>query len=277
VPIATIAERVRHGACWRPPLFGIDELPAVWHDDVERRIRDHGFAPYLWPGGTDWPDDVGDAVVFRFGYFDCFTADQLRQLLRWQAGGATFLNPTSFLLDSKVVMAALQLPAVRQQIAANEPAALAVLDRCIPETLVVRPESIAQLQSEQQEWVIKYAGYDRGNQAWGGRSLQIGAWHAPAAWARILRTCLGLPWPVVAQRLVPTALVDIAYIDRHDDRQWMRQGATRLRSFILRDDSATLWGRDPVEICGSHITVSGGRMQVSESTQAVQAPVVFQD
>ena len=30
-------------------------------------------------------------------------------------------------------------------------------------------------------------------------------------WARILDSCLELPWPVVAQRVVPTARIDIAY------------------------------------------------------------------
>jgi hypothetical protein len=285
-PIATIAQRARSGAIWHPPMFGVRELPANWDADVARRIRDHGFEPFLWPDAASWPDEVGDAVVFRFGYFDCFATDQLDRLLRWQAGGATFLNPTMFILDSKVVMAALGLPAVRQRIADGAPDALAALDDCIPETLLVQPPTIAQLRREQYEWVVKYAGFDRGNQAWGGRSLQVGALHTPDSWAHILHTSLDLPWPVVAQRFTPTTRIDIAYLDGQDTPRWMRQGATRLRAFMLRGEQLLPLshaaergpggeGRDRISVCGVHLTVSGGAVQVSESTDAVQAPVVF--
>jgi hypothetical protein len=50
----------------------------------------------------------------------------------------------------------------------------------------------------------------------------------------------------------------------------MQQGTTRLRTFFLRNDTE-------IFACGSHLTVSGGTMQVSEATDAVQAPVIFQD
>jgi hypothetical protein len=267
-PIATIAERARREQCWQPPMFGIAERPALWNADVVRRINDHGFAPLLWPDVPDWPDNVGDAVVFRFGYFECFSADKLQQMLRWQAGGTTFLNPTQFILDSKVMLAALQLPTVRQDLASRDSSTLGTLDRCIPETLLIQPASIARLRQERPEWVIKYAGYDRGNQAWGGRSLQIGALHPPETWDHLLQTYLELPWPCVAQRVVPTARIDIAYMDERDALRWMCQGATRLRSFMLRDHGL---------VCGTHLTVSSTAAQVSESTVAVQAPVVFQN
>ena len=315
-PIAVIAGRARGGAIWRPPMFGVRELPADWDTDLARRIRDHGFEPHLWPDAAGWPDSVGDAVVFRFGYFDCFSAELLRTLLRWQAAGATFLNPTQFIMDSKVVMAALGLPAVRRRIAEGQPDALATLDDCIPQTLLVEPGSVARLRRERPEWVLKYAGFDRGNQAWGGRSLQVGALHAPDAWARILHHSLELPWPVVAQRFTPTARLDIAYLDGQETPRRMRQGATRLRAFMLREEACAphpptsppgaLWvalrlsptrregvsnlphspawelgpggkGSSRITICGAHLTVSGGAVQVSEGTDAVQAPVVFRD
>ncbi|HET9223460.1 MAG TPA: hypothetical protein VFO07_13195, partial [Roseiflexaceae bacterium] len=194
-PLATIAERARGGAIWRPPMFGVSKQPAEWDVDIARRICENGFEPYLWPEAAGWPDSVGDAVVFRFGYFDCFSAELLQCLLRWQAVGATFLNPTQFILDSKAVMAALGLPVVRERIAERQPDALATLDNCIPETLLLEPEVVARLLASQPEWVVKYAGFDRGDQAWGGRSLQVGALLAPDAWARILQSSLELPWP----------------------------------------------------------------------------------
>jgi hypothetical protein len=268
-PIATIAERARSGAIWRPPMFGVRERPAEWDVDIARRIRDNGFEVCLWPDTAGWPDSVGDAVVFRFGYFDCFSAELLQRLVGWQDAGATFLNPTHFILDSKAVMAALGLPAVRRHIHARDPNALASLDDCIPETLLVESQVIGRLRREQPGWVIKYAGFDRGNQAWGGRSLQVGALHTPDAWAQLLQSSLDLPWPVVAQRFTPSARLDVAYFDGQDTPRLMRQGATRLRAFMLRGElSAT--------VCGVHLTVSGGAVQVSESTNAVQAPVVFE-
>jgi hypothetical protein len=258
---------VRREQCWQPPMFGIAERPAVWHADVLRRIHQHGFAPLLWPDAPDWPDAVGDAVVFRFGYFDCFSAEKLQQMLRWQAAGATFLNPLQFILDSKALLAALQLPAVRQDLAMGI-GILETLDHCIPKTLLIQPATIAQLRQERPEWVVKYASYDRGNQSWGGRSLHIGALHSPEAWDRVLQTILDLPWPCVAQRSVPTARVDIAYLDERDTLRWMHQGTTRLRSFLLRDHGPA---------CGTHLTVAGATPHVSESTAAVQAPVVFRN
>lgn len=272
-PIADIAERVHQRLAWRPPMFGIPEQPPIWHDNVLARIHAHGFEPFLGPDAPDWPEDVGDALVFRFGYFDCFAPERLQRMLDWQECGATFLNPTSFLLDSKVVMATLQLPGVRRHLAADD---LATLDRCIPETIVVQPETAGQLRDERETWVVKYAGYDRSNLAWGGRSLEIGALHTSDTWARILDECLTLPWPVVAQRMTPTARIDIAYFDPADQQCWMRNGATRLRSFMLRNPASDL-KHDKVTVCGSHVTVSGGAAHVAEGTNAVQAPVVFHD
>jgi hypothetical protein len=275
-PIAAIAERIRGGLAWQPPMFGIPARPAGWDDDLLGRIRAHGFERYLWPDAPSWPATVGDALVFRFGYFDCFATERLARMLDWQAAGATMLNPTVFYLDSKAVMAALQIAYIRQQIAARSPGALATLDRCIPETIVIEPEAIARLRREQYDWVIKYAGYDSGNQAWGGRSLQVGARRTPDEWARILDVCLELPWPVVAQRLAPSARVDIAYTKADGSIDWMRQGATRLRSFMLRHASAEQTDGQGISVAGTHLTVSSAAIQVSEGTDTVQAPVVFQ-
>jgi len=270
LPLVTLADSVRRGERWQPPVFGIKTKPPTWNDDVVGRIRAHGLERFVWPDDADWPEDVGNAVVFRFGYFDCFAPDELNRFLQWQAQGATLLNPAMFILDSKVIMAALNLAVVRDQIGAASPDALLVLDRCIPETLLLQPENLATIIDDKDKWVIKYAGFDGGNQAWGGRSLQLGLNHSIANWQQILNQALELPWPVVAQRVVPSARVDIAYVDANNKAQVMPQGTTRLRTFMLRDDGQAV-------ACGSHLTVSGGTMQVSEATNAVQAPIVFRD
>ncbi len=273
LPVATIAERVRRGEQWQPPMFGIQTKPLDWRDDLLARIRQAEFQPYLWPADEKWPATVGDAVVFRFGYFDCFGLAELERFQQWETSGATLLNPTNFILDSKVIMAALQLPVVRRQIGATDANALAVLDQCIPETILLQPTEVARLVQAKDQWVLKFAGFDSSNQAWGGRSLRVGAQHTQTAWVQLIEQFLDLPWPVVAQRAVPSMCVDIAYLDAANQPQWLRQGTTRLRTFMLRnpafDSGQSTW------VGGAHITVSGGTLQVSESTDAVQAPVLF--
>ncbi|GAB4422189.1 MAG: hypothetical protein Fur0044_20020 [Anaerolineae bacterium] len=271
VPIATMAAEVNQGRRWQSPEFGIKEKPAAWHfDDVLARIGDYGFEPFVYPDAAGWPDEVGQAVVFRFGYFDCFSPEKLRRFIRWQAKGATLLNPAMFILDSKTILAALNLPVVREQIAAAQPDALAVLDSSIPETRLLQPETVAAIVDQKDDWLIKYAGFDGDNQAWGGRSLRVGRHCSAESWRTILTEALALPWPVVAQRLVPSAQIDLAYLDAANEVRLMRQGTTRLRVFFLRRRAETI-------VCGPHLTVSGGTMQVSEATDAIQAPVVFRD
>ncbi|GIK43098.1 MAG: hypothetical protein BroJett011_69310 [Chloroflexota bacterium] len=270
LPVRVMADQIRQGQRWQPPIFGIKQKPPAWNNNLLERIEAHRFEPFLWPDEAGWPEAVGNAVLFRFGYVDCFAPDKLRYFERWRRQGAAVLNPATFFLDSKAVMAALNLPLVREQIARSNLKALAVLDRCIPETLLLRQETRQRLVAEKDAWVVKYAGFDGGNQAWGGRSLQLGLNHSAASWREVLAQALEVPWPVVAQRLVPSARVDIAYVDNRGEAQVMEQGDTRLRTFFLRDGAAAV-------ACGSHLTVAGGTMQVSEATDTVQAPILFRD
>ncbi|MCL4298574.1 MAG: hypothetical protein KJ077_22745 [Anaerolineae bacterium] len=270
LPVRVMADQIRQGQRWQPPLFGIKQKPPAWNDNLLERIRAHGFEPFLWPDETGWPEAVGDAVLFRFGYVDCFGPDKLRYFERWRRQGAAVLNPPAFFLDSKAVMVALNLPLVREYVTGTDPNTLAVLDRCIPETLLLRQETLPRLVAEKDAWVIKYAGFDGGNQAWGGRSLQLGLSHSAASWREVLAQALQLPWPVVAQRIVPSTQVDIAYVDSQGEVQLMKQGVTRLRTFFLRQGAAAV-------ACGSHLTVAGGTIQVSEATDTVQAPILFRD
>ncbi len=212
IPLAELARRILARECWQPPMFGIHARPADWNDDLLGRIAAGGLADSCYPHDRDWPAEVGDAVVFRFGYFDCFSPAQLNRMGQWQARGATFLNPLSFLYDSKAVLAALHIPDVRRRVELRQPGALVALDRCIPETRLLRTGLLPQLRAERAEWLIKYAGFDRANQAWGGRSLQAGAQLSARKWAAALDQALALEWPVVAQRVASTTCVDIAYV-----------------------------------------------------------------
>lgn len=269
-PIHQLADEVERCERWQPPIFGVKQKPLGWQDGLWSRLGQHGLAPFVYTPDDPWPVSVGNAVVFRFGYFDCFAHEPLQRFVQWQEQGATLLNPAQFILDSKVVMAALQLPAVRQRIAKESATALTVLNRCLPETILLTPENMPRLLADKDGWVVKFAGYDSGQQAWGGRSVQIGAQHTAASWHSTLKQYMTFAWPVVAQRIAPSAQVDITYLDSHDQVQWMHNAHTRLRVFYLRDN-------DKTTAAGAHLTVSGGTMQVSEATDAVQAPVLFVD
>lgn len=266
-PIARIAEDVARSRRWVPPMFGVPNRPAKWNSDVMGRIRDRGLERYLLPG--EWPETIGDAVVFRFGYFDCFGLDAVRAFVRWGAAGATFLNPPITYLESKSVLAAARLPVVRKRLAAVDPAIPGVLHHCLPEARLLKPEILPVVLHKREEWIIKYAGFDGDNQAWGGRSLQFGRDHSAASWAATLREAVALPWPVVAQRLTHSAKIDIDYYDGHDRVSHLSGGVTRLRSFLFRDTNQR------PHALGSHITVAKDD-RVAESTTAVQAPVRFQ-
>ena len=136
-------------------------------------------------------------MIFRFGYLDCFAPQVLHQLDKLERTGATFINPMHFAFDSKAVMAALQLSGVRSCIGH---AHLATLDRTIPETYVLTNALLPRLRAEKDGWVLKFAGFDHGQLAWGGRSLQTGAAMTQDAWNDVLRRYCDLPFPDVAQR-----------------------------------------------------------------------------
>jgi hypothetical protein len=268
-PLAGLAAEVQRGERWQPPIFGVEHKPAGWDADILSRINKHDFTPYLWPGDHHWPDEVGEQVIFRFGYVDTFAPEHFVLLRRWQVRGATFINPPTYFLDSKVVMAALALPAVRQRIGERDADALPILDRVLPETLLLEEHQVPRLRDEQDQWVLKFAGFDRGNRAWGGRSLRLGTDCSAQQWQAALAESLRLPWPVVAQRLTPTAQITLDYCDEQGEAH-SYAGASRLRTFLLRPRHAR-----GALVGGAHLTVSASGVAVAESTQAVQTPVYF--
>lgn len=271
-PLAQMAAEIQQETRWQLPLFGISDRPLNWDIDLLGRLQRRGLLPYLWPDDEHWPVEVGEAVVFRFGYLDQFSDEHLATVQRWQRHGATLLNPLTFFLDSKVLLAAFQLPEIRERLAGP---ALTILARCLPETCLLTPEKLPELLANKDQWVLKFAGFDGGNQAWGGRSLLIGREHNLVEWSALLRQYLELPWPVVAQQAVPTARVSLPYLTAEGDLAVLDDGHARLRSFFLRGQSESIDLLPPAQACGSHVTFSGGTARVAEGINSVQAPVVY--
>jgi hypothetical protein len=264
-PLKSIADDVANGRHWEPPIFGIRHKPPGWNSDLFGRVHAHGLADYWWADDEQWPEELGETVVFRFGYFNCFTAERLEQFGRWQRAGATFLNPTTYYLESKVVLAALQLRCVRERLPAG---ALAILDACLAKTWLLTAENLPRLLDDKDDWILKFAGYDDSGQDWGGRSLQAGRACSPAAWEAAVRSALDLPWPVIAQPFLPSQRVDIAYWSPDGTQKRLNNANTRLRSFLLRQEEG-------VAACGTHLTASANQLLVAESTDTVQTPVLY--
>jgi hypothetical protein len=259
-PIATLVHN------WTPPMFGVSQRPLHWDNDVTGRVRRKGWERFIFENPVFFEKPgLANCVIFRFGYFDGFSGNVRSQLREAEARGAIFLNSNHFAFDSKVVMAALQLPEVRRYLDATM---LDVLDRAIPETHVLTEEMIDRFVDEKDAWVLKFAGFDAGQQAWGGRSLQMGAALSQDEWMRRCRAYCQLPFPVVAQRASSTTALAIDHIDRAGHVQRLH-GKSRVRSFFVRNGEV-------VQTCGTHLTVSAGDGGVSESTDAVQAPIVFE-
>lgn len=264
-PLSQMAAEIAQGRRWRPPLFGVAEQPAHWDTDVPTRMARRGLEPFWWADDAIWPETMGDAVLFRFGYVTDFTPGELACFRRWQQTGARWLNPPHFVLDSKAILAAARLSAVRNAI--GDPDMLAVLDSALCESYLLQPDNVPDFIATQDRWLLKFAGFDSDQQAWGGRSLQIGLGYAQNDWRDLLRRAAALPWPVIVQRVVPSLRLDIAYLAPDGTTHTLTDAATRLRCFFLRHDD----GR--IAVAGAHLTVCRTRLRVAEATDAVQAPV----
>ncbi len=265
-PLSRMAAEVARGQRWRPPLFGLPTRPSRWDGDIAARIERHGLGPFCWPEDAIWPETVGEAVLFRFGYVNDFAPGERACFRRWQEGGARWLNPPHFVLDSKVILAAARLQEVRMAI--GDARCLAVLDNAICETYLLLPENVGRFVGDKDAWLLKFAGFDDGQQAWGGRSLRIGFDYTKNGWRNLLHRAAKLPWPVVIQRLTPSLRLDMPYVAADGTPRLLTNAGTRLRSFFLRHN-------DRIAVVGTHLTARQNRFQVTEATDAVQAPVRF--
>lgn len=264
-PIDSLAQAISRGEKWTPPMFGVPESPAAWDRNLCGRLRDSELDRFLSPHSA-WSSSIGEAVVFRFGYLENFSREQRHTMTRWTAGGAIWLNPPSYHHETKALLAVARLPAVRERLEID---AVRTLDSCLPETRLVTPEALPALQRDRGRAILKYAGFDGGEQAWGGRSVQFGRHHTEQSWADTLASAAKLPWPVVAQGATRTARADVGYVGSNGNSHRLKSGYTRLRAFLLRGHD----GRP--DSAGAHITIAAAP-KVAESTTSIQAPVVFE-
>ena len=272
---AQMQTEIDAGERWQRPIPGLPDTMDHWQPSITAHAERYGLTDFLL---ERWPSEIGDAIVFRFGYVEHFSAEQHAQFKRWQAQGATFLNPFSFHLDSKVTLTGVYAPAIRARLAAET---VATLERCIPETILLAHNTIDDLVHDKDSWLIKFAGFDQSNAAWGGRSVRFGRGYSDLdrlvrgvdRWRAELEVAAQLDWPVVGQRLASTQQVTLDHFLPDGSITTLNNGYSRLRTFFLRSNVTDT--ANTVH-CGSHLTVTGKTMNVSEHADGVvQAPVVF--
>jgi hypothetical protein len=243
---------------WSPNAFGMPRKPGRWDADVPERLARHGF-DVLLARAVPPPD----ALIYRFGYMDTFTLRWRRRLRDWSLAGVTFINPPVFLYDTKALLALVGVSSVDRQLSLRQRAGI---DALLLETHVLTLAMRAQLIDERERWVLKFAGFDRDERAWGGRSLQVGAQMTARAWRDTIDAWLRLPFPCVAQRAAPSALLSAS-----DARGRPFLGRSRVRAFFVRAGSR-------MHVCGAHLTLARRRTNavgVYEGADALQTPIVF--
>lgn len=267
-PLDEIHRRVQDA--WKPPQAAPAFIKERWNPNFLERLSQRGFREFVG-GARELPEDVGRAVVYRFGYFDNFDRKIIERMIEWQRAGASIVNPLQFCLESKALMAARSHPAVRAWIQARDERALTVLDQCLAETHLLGAgfSALNALQHDQQHLLTKFAAWDGNNQSWGSRSLCVGSQESGDAWRKSLETRMQLPHPVVAQHVIVSALFDAAYVEGNNTIVEALQGArTRLTPFFVRV------GGEAVH-AGSTLTLRAGTFRIHGATDAVEGPVVF--
>ena len=106
--LAEMEADIQRGNRWQIDEVGLDYALAEWSPSLMSHIKQHQLEPFVL---DDWPEKVGDTVIFRFGYVENFSTEHRAFFEGWQADGATFLNPfSSFLYYKKK----LEPPACRK-------------------------------------------------------------------------------------------------------------------------------------------------------------------
>ena len=266
-PLSTVQAAA---ATWRPPREAGPEVAARWNRDVLGRMERLGLAGIVsGVSPENLPRAVGNAVVFRFGYFDNFDHAVLDALRRWEQQGATIINPTCFYLENKALLAACQLESVRAGIRERGPELLDALDQGIARTwLLADPDQLDGFITRQKDLVTKYGAWDGQNQSWGSRSLLAGYQTSRRKWERTLEERLRLRHPVVAQRAITSARFDVPWVTREDTVALLTDARVRLTPFFLRDERGT------IHDLGATVTLRQ-TFRVHGADDAVEAPVVF--
>lgn len=238
---------IRPDLRWVMPGALPAHLKASWSTDLIGQLQRTGFIESIEDyDEADLPQDVGDAVVFRFGYSSNFSPNVTALMETWRAAGAEFLNPVQHYLENKAFLGSAWLKSVCSRITEQYGAEhVATLHRCLATTsvlgLALDPTWVVpNIFSDEDERgyqaraVIKYAGMDDENQSWGARSVLIGSRMTTPAWERAVAEYKRKLFPAVQQVLINSVQFDVGYVDHTDTLRLMAKARTRLTPFMMR-------------------------------------------
>ncbi len=237
---------------WVMPAALPDHLKANWNTDLIGQLQRTGFIESIEDyDEADLPQDVGDALVFRFGYSSNFSPNVTALMETWRAVGAEFLNPVQHYLENKAFLGTAWLKSVCNRITEQYGAEhVATLHRCLATTsvlgLALDPSwLIPNIFTDEDERdyqaraVIKYAGMDDENQSWGARSVLIGSRMTTPAWERAVAEYKRKLFPAVQQVLINSVQFDVGYVDHTGTLREMPKARTRLTPFMIRQGNGT--------------------------------------
>lgn len=277
-------EVVALAAKWQMPPGMPSHMLAQWDTDFLGRLKATGFDAFVrgFKEG-EMPEPPSGSALFRFAYFDNFSADLLRRIEHWANSGCSVINGHRFCLETKVLMAAAWEPEVVAWITERDGDAVGVLQRCLAETRLlstgfvdldkmmgttteVRPEG----EPARNWWLTKFAAWDGKNQSWGSRSLAVGNEMAEIQWRESLVERLLLPHAVVAQHMILSHDYDVRWVGPDGRSEMLKAGKIRVTPFFLRMPSGEVLS------VGTTGTWRVGTARIHGATDAVEGPIVFQ-
>lgn len=268
-PLSYIQDQVAGNGplAWKAPSAAGQAVAQAWNTDFLGRLNDLGWTDFV--SGGELPDKL-EGVAFRFGYFDNFGQADLQKMFVWLEQGLDIINGLDFFHESKVLMAAIGLPAVGRWIVEHygEPL-LEVLDQCVATTRLLHPNfcDLDELRGHRPYWLSKFAAWDGRNQSWGSRSIDLGSAMSTEGWNRSLDDRLRLPHPVVVQHIIKSAQFSRPYVNGQVNL--MTGGRIRVTPFLLRRKDGT------TVHAGSTATLRAGTFRIHGATDALEMPIRF--
>lgn len=248
-----------------------------WNPHLRQRLEQYGFRDFL-ECHAELPEKIdGAPVVFRMGYHGSFRdRDTLERMSRWERNnGATILNGLHYGFESKAMLAALQLPSIRDQLSSSiRLDILALLDQHVAPTYALNPRfsDLNHLCAMHQNGVLKVAAWDEGDHlSWGARGLTVGQDCTYTQWVQALGSALAATHPSVVQQRVKSVRRNFnETVNSSGEMHNLKRACMRWTPFVLVDDEGC------VRIDPGVITALNG-FAAHGAADAVMAPVVIEE
>ncbi len=294
-----LVNTLAHEAQLRSNTFHILLTRDWWMYDHELRVlaralRERGIASQVWYVDECSRDTIHNeehfpenAMVYLFGYVDNFCMNDeeqwlLESLKNGERKDLVLLNPPSFYLESKAIMALVHSAVADHLVSEGliDEETLSSLRNVIPHTMLLSYEADGEVNlrdTSHKQLVPKVAGYDGANQNWGGRGVQARKM-SKKQFEKLVHQLSDpdLPYPCILQEKVPHADFSANYCEppsRNGNSattspfpHTMEQAHVRLSPFYFNRNGRMVY-------CGSVATLSENGL-VHTTPESVMTPAV---